>query len=789
MPAASTLIPTLWDIASPSALSADPLETLRYRSNLLGADLRITNFGGGNTSSKYDLIDPMTGRATRVMAVKGSGGDLGSIKNQGFAILYMDRLDALKGVYRGEEFEDDMVELYPSCAFAGNKVPASIDTPLHAFIPYPHVDHLHPDWAIALAASANAATKLAEFNKRYRHNLTWLPWQRPGFELALMLEKTVADPTCDGILLGSHGLFTWGNTQQSCYENSLAMTNDLGDFVLEHQAGVGDQLFGGQCHAARPDAAEIANAIFPFLRGALATTRRSIGHFTDSPEAARFANSHWAPDLALLGTSCPDHFIRTRIAPLLVDWNPAAGSIKAQRAPSAPPNEPETRGLALRTATPFCACSSEAQRAPSAPPNGPETRGLALRTAAPFCACYSEDLEQAILDGLAHYRERYTAYYTAHAEPGSPALRDPNPSVVLIPGIGMFSFGRNKKEARITSEFYSNAIRVMAGATAMDDDSIAEPLPGFSQFHNYVALPPREAFRIEYWALEEAKIQRMPPEKRFARRIFLVIGGGSGIGRAVCRQLAASEAHIMIADRNQPAADAVRESCTALAGQESVDSCFADLTSRDSLQSAIAAAVHRFGGIDAVVNTAAMAPSSLSDGELPEEHWGLMLEVNVTGNYVLADAVHPILVKQNLPASIVFTSSANAVVAKKGSESYDVSKAAMNHLIRELAISLRPLVRVNGVAPATVVSGSDMFPRDRVIFSLKKYGFEVNEDESVDTLRDRLAAFYAGRNLLNLAIRPEDCAEAILWLAGDSGSRTTGHVIPVDGGLTEAFLR
>jgi NAD(P)-dependent dehydrogenase (short-subunit alcohol dehydrogenase family) len=281
----------------------------------------------------------------------------------------------------------------------------------------------------------------------------------------------------------------------------------------------------------------------------------------------------------------------------------------------------------------------------------------------------------------------------------------------------------------------------------------------------------------------------MPAEKRFARRIFLVIGGGSGIGRAVCRQLAASEAHIMVADRNKSAADAVRDTCASIAGPESVDSCHADLSSRDSLQGAIDSAVNRFGGIDAVVNTAAMAPSPLSDGELPEEHGGLMLEVNVTGNYILADAVQSVLTKQNLPASIVFTSSANAVVAKKGSESYDVSKAAMNHLIRELAISLRPLIRVNGVAPATVVSGSEMFPRDRVIFSLRKYGIEVDETESVDTLRDRLAAFYASRNLLNVAIRPEDCAEAILWLSGESGSRTTGHVIPVDGGLTEAFLR
>jgi rhamnose utilization protein RhaD (predicted bifunctional aldolase and dehydrogenase)/NAD(P)-dependent dehydrogenase (short-subunit alcohol dehydrogenase family) len=671
------------------------------------------------------------------MAVKGSGGDLGSIKESGFAILYLDELEALKNIYRGEAHEDEMVAFYPSCAFAGNTVPASIDTPLHAFIPYPHVDHLHPDWAIALAASANGKEKLAEFNARYGRNLVWLAWQRPGFELALMLEKAAKQEGVDGVVLGSHGLFTWGNTQQECYENSLAILNELGEFITEHEAKVAGKAFGGARYRMRADAAELAVRIAPYLRGALATTRRSIGHFTGTAEVLEFINSNWAPRLAALGTSCPDHFIRTRIAPLYVDWNPESGTEK--------------------------------------------------------------ELEAAIEEGLVAYTERYTQYYESNKEPGSPALRDPNPSVVLIPGVGMFSYGRNKKEARITGEFYVNAIHVMAGATALEDANseqavvpqarFPERSNEFARFHNYVALPPREAFRIEYWALEEAKLQRMPAEKEFARRIFLIVGGGSGIGRAVAHKLAGLEAHIMIADRNEESARAVEATCAGTGGKEAVASCYADLTVRESLRLAVEATVKQFGGIDGVINTAALTLGPLKPGQLPEEQWRTMLEVNLTSNFVLADVVKPVLLKQDLTASIVLTSSANAVVAKSGSESYDISKAGLNHLIRELAVGFAPLVRVNGVAPATVVEGSEMFPHDRVVFSLRKYGLPAEDHESTEVLRERLAAFYASRTLTKLAVRPQDCAEAILWLASERSSRTTGHVIPVDGGLVDAFLR
>jgi rhamnulose-1-phosphate aldolase/alcohol dehydrogenase len=737
MPTKTALLTSLWDANAAEVRSGDPLETLKYRSNLLGADLRITNFGGGNTSSKYDAIDPMSGRSVRVMAVKGSGGDLGSIRASGFAILKMDALDALRGVYRGETFEDEMVGFYPSCAFGGNTVPASIDTPLHAFIPHPHVDHLHPDWAIALAASANGKQKLDQFNKTYSRRLVWLPWQRPGFELALMLSAAASDPTCEGIVLGSHGLFTWGPTQQECYENSIAIIDELGQFVTAHEDRVAARKFGGKRFATRADSADLALQFAPVIRGALGTTRRSIGHFTASADVLDFVNSAWGPELAALGTSCPDHFIRTRIAPLLVDWDPATGTAQTFR--------------------------------------------------------------EALDSGLQGYRERYTRYYEANKEPGSPALRDPNPSIVLVPGVGMFSYGRSKKEARISGEFYVNAIHVMSGATALEDgDSAEAPLPqaktldrgaDFTRFHNYVALPPREAFRIEYWALEEAKLQRMPPEKEFARRIVLVMGGGSGIGRAVCQKLASLEAHVMVADRNEAGARQVADGFAATAGKEAVASCQAELTSRESLKAAVEATVRQFGGLDCVVNTAAMSLGPLKPGQMPEDQWRTMLEVNLTSNFVLADVLKPVLTSQKLQASLVLTSSANAIVPKSGSESYDVSKSAVNHLIRELALGMAPLVRVNGVAPATVVEGSEMFPPDRVIFSLRKYGLPADESESADVLRSRLAAFYAQRTLTKLAVRPQDCAEAILFLASDRTSRTTGHVIPVDGGLWEAFLR
>ncbi|MBC8166553.1 MAG: bifunctional rhamnulose-1-phosphate aldolase/short-chain dehydrogenase, partial [Bryobacteraceae bacterium] len=493
----------------------DEVDLLRYRSNLLGGDLRITNFGGGNTSSKIKMTDPFTGKPTTVLAVKGSGGDLGSIKREGFAILYMDKLEQLKNVYRGEEFEDELVAFYPLCAFGTSSAPASIDTPLHAFLPFPHVDHLHPDWAIAIAASANGKARLDEFNSQFNHKVIWLPWQRPGFELGLMLERAVKEnPDCDGIILGSHGLFTWGETQQESYEASLQMIDDMGQFVTGYESKA--DTFGGAKFETVDEPLAVAKAIFPYLRGKVAGVKRSIGHFNASADVLNFVNSHQAPGLAALGTSCPDHFIRTRVAPLYVEWDPASG---------------------------------------------PDT------------------LKEAINSGMAAYRDRYTGYYEANKEPASPLMRDSNPTVVLVPGVGMFTFAKNKKEARITGEFYVNAIHVMSGAIALGGEAtmaaaasaVADILPqaktpdvaeSFSSLHNYVALPQREAFRIEYWALEEAKIQRMPAEQEFSRKIFLIVGGGAGIGRQVAMQLGSLGAHLMVADKN---ADSAKESAQLVA--------------------------------------------------------------------------------------------------------------------------------------------------------------------------------------------------------------------------------
>ena len=731
-----TLLKDLWNDTEASKLASDQLSFLRYRSNLLGADLRITNFGGGNTSSKIELPDPFTGKPVRVLAVKGSGGDIGSIKESGFALLYLDRLEQLRALYRGEQYEDEMVGYYPLSAFGQNRVAASIDTPLHAFIPYAHVDHLHPDWAIALAASANGKRKLEEFNKKFDRKIVWLPWQRPGFELGLMLENAVKqNPGAEGILLGSHGLFTWGNTQRECYLNSVTTIDEMGQFIDEHQRKKG-LVFGGLEHSPVTDRHKIATQILPALRGALSSNRRVVAHYTDDPDALAFAGSKWSRELGALGTSCPDHFLRTRICPLFINWDSAKEDIDV--------------------------------------------------------------LKARITEQTPTYRQEYKKYYDAWASTDSPKLRDSNPSVVIIPGLGLFGFGKNKKEARITTEFFINAIHVMAGANALEDEAPKHPLPQakrppqseqFAYFHNYVALPRSEAFRIEYWALEEAKLQRMPAEAEFSRKIALVVGGASGIGREVALLLAHKGAHIVVADFDTKGAEAVAKEAGSIASSEFVTHTTVDLSSSESLAQAVNFTILKFGGIDAVVNTAAIYPIPGDNGQLTEAQWAKTFLVNVTGNYLLGRATEWVFKDQQLPSALVLTGSANAVVPKKGSEAYDTSKAALNHLIRELAIGLGPLVRVNGIAPATVIAGSTMFPRDRVIQSLQKYKIAHSETESTEELRNKLADFYAQRTLTKRPILPQDCANAIVWLASDQSAKTTGHVIPVDGGLWEAYLR
>ena len=730
---------SLWDEAEAARLADRPLDLLRYRSNLLGADLRITNFGGGNTSSKIEIPDPLTGRLLRVLAVKGSGGDLRSITSAGFAVLELDKLDALVARYRGEAHEDEMVGFYPLCAVGHNGVAASIDTPLHALLPFAHVDHLHPDWAIALAASANGARKLEEFNAQYRRRIVWVPWQRPGFELAMMIRRAVEEHArCDGIVLGSHGLFTWGETPRDCYENSIRTIGEMGAFVDDHTRRSGRAPFGGPAvTSAVADRATMAARILPALRGRVSSTRRVIAHWDDSPDALTFAGSAWAGDLCAMGTSCPDHFLRTRICPLFVPWDAAVEPV--------------------------------------------------------------ERLQQRVDERLERYRLDYAAYYRSFAEPDSPALRDANPSVVVIPGLGLIGFGQDKREARITTEFFVNAIHVMAGATALEDPVAAggvlpqarrpEQARAFTSFHNYVALPRAEAFRIEYWALEEAKLQRLPAERELSRRVAVVVGGGSGIGREVAVEMARRGAHVVVADRDADGAEAAWAEARSRSSPESGMAVAIDVAARDSIASALRATVLQFGGVDILVNTAAIFPAMDPAVGSSEDVWANTLHINVTSNYVLADETAGVLKAQGLPASIVLTSSANAIVPKHGSEPYDVSKAAVSHLIRELAVGLGPLVRVNGIAPATVVAGSAMFPRDRVVASLRKYSLTAGDEESTETLRARLAEFYAARTITRRPILPIDCANAICWLAGDLSAKTTGHIIPIDGGLPDAFFR
>src|SRR5579864_9669140 len=546
---ATTHLKDLWDEVEAQQLAGNQLALLRYRSNLLGADLRITNFGGGNTSSKSELPDPFIGRMVRVLAVKGSGGDLGSIREAGFALLYLDRLEQLKELYRGEHYEDEMVRYYPLSAFRENRVAASIDTPLHAFLPFSHVDHLHPDWAIALAASANGKRKLDEFNREFSRKIVWVPWQRPGFELALMIERAVKDnPGAEGLILGGHGLFTWGMTQRDCYLNSIHTIDEMGEFILKHQATKGP-LFGGVTHAPIQDRKAIATQILPALRGAVSSNRRVVAHFTDDNDALTFAGSKWAKELSALGTSCPDHFLRTRVCPWLLNWDPVHEDASV--------------------------------------------------------------LKNRIQTDVAGYRATYKKYYEEWATKDSPRLRDSNPSVVIVPGLGLFGFGKNKKEARITTEFFINAIHVMAGANALEDGEAARPLPQarrpeqsekFKHFRNYVALPRSEAFRIEYWALEEAKLQRMPAEAEFTRKIALVVGGGNGIGREVTLLLARKGAHVVVTDLDSGAAAHTAAAAAGFSSTDQIASTVVDLGSADSVAEAVKFTVSQFGGLDVIVN-------------------------------------------------------------------------------------------------------------------------------------------------------------------------------------------
>src|SRR5947209_7973824 len=717
----------LWDDAKATTL--DPVARLVYRSNLLGADLRVTNTGGGNTSAKLGEKDPLTGKATEVLWVKGSGGDLRTSTRENFSSLYLDKLIGLIPRYRETAgigpktpAEDAQVALYPHCTFNLNPRASSIDTPLHAFIPHKHVDHMHPNAVIAVAAARNAERLMEEI---YGWDMAYTPWLRPGFELGLRMQDLCkSHPNARAILLGQHGLINWADDDKACYELTLELIERAARFIENHDRG--EKTFGGRTCADLPDAKrrESQVKLLPWLRGQLSQQKRMIGTVQDDAPILRFVNSVDAPRLAELGTSCPDHFLRTKIKPLFAAWDPASGDI--------------------------------------------------------------DRLKGLITDALAKYREDYRAYYQRCKHPDSPAMRDPNPTVILVPGLGMLAWGKDKSESRVTAEFYNCAVEVMRGAEAIDE---------------YVALPQQEAFDIEYWLLEEAKLRRTPPEKELARQVVAVVGAGSGIGREVAQRLVKDGAHVVCVDLNAAAAQETAQAIEQKHGTgigvagSGISGCGpavglgADITQRASIRAMLADAVLAYGGLDGVAVTAGIFVAPDPQGRIKDDQWALTFAINVTGSYLVADEAATIWKEQGLPANLVLTTSANAVVAKKGSLAYDASKAAANHLVRELAVELAPLVRVNGVAPATVVQGSSMFPRDRVMASLTKYGIPHDPKETTDSLVEKLAKFYAERTLTKVAITPADQAEAFFLLFSPRLSKTTGQVFTVDGGLTEAFLR
>jgi rhamnulose-1-phosphate aldolase/alcohol dehydrogenase len=720
-------VESLWREEEVSGLHG--VDRLVYRSNTLGTDLTLTNTGGGNTSSKLTEKDPLTGDDVEVLWVKGSGGDLRTATRDGFASLCIDKVRAMKPRYlarpeRGPKSpaEDEMYDLYRHCVFNLNPRACSIDTPLHTFVPFKHVDHLHPNAVIAVAASVNQERLCREI---YRDEVLYVPWQRPGFDIGLMIESLIEkNPRAKGVLLGHHGMSSWSNDDRTCYESALEIIDRATAYIEAHDKG--ERTFGGPRWAALPDdeRRRLIAEILPWLRGRVSTDRRVVGTVQDDPKMLRFTGSVDGPRLASLGTSCPDHFLRTKIKPLFADWNP------------------ETRDVNALKAT---------------------------------------------LDaGLVQYRRDYEAYYERCRRPGSPPMRDPNPTVVLIPGLGMIAWGKSKSESRVTAEFYNCAIEVMRGAEAIDQ---------------YEAMDPQEAFDIEYWSLEEAKLRRLPPERELDRRIVAVVGAGSGIGKAAAHRVVKEGAHVVCVDREPAAAAETAGEIVARYGEgigvagTGISNCGpaiglgCDITDRKSVARMLREAVLAYGGLDCVVVTAGVFVPPDKDGRIEDRHWSLTFGVNVTGAYVVADEANRIFQEQGLPASVVLTTSANAVVAKKGSLAYDASKAAANHLVRELAVEMAPLVRVNAVAPATVVKGSTMFPRERVASSLAKYGIAFADSETTEELRGKLAAFYAGRSLIRSPIEPEDQAEAILLLVTERLGKTTGHVIPVDGGLQDGFLR
>lgn len=688
----------LWDEAKEASLVGDEVALFLYRSNILGADLRITNYGGGNTSCKTIEKDPLSGQEVEVLWVKGSGGDIGTLTRSGIAGLYTERMRNLKKVYRGLAHEDEMVALFNHCLYDLNSKAPSIDTPLHGLLPFKHIDHLHPDALIALAAAKDGQQITREI---WGDRMGWVPWQRPGFDLALKLEECLAaNPGIRGIVLGSHGLFTWGNTSFECYLNSLEVIETASAYIAARE-GVNRPVFGGQKINSLPPEQRRRQAalLAPILRGLCSSSQRMIGHFADDEPTLQFINSHDLERLAPLGTSCPDHFLRTKIQPLVLPLNPNADLSQAD----------------------------------------------AVR----------EQLKPA----FEQYRREYAAYYESCKHSNSPAMRDPNPVVLLYPGIGMFTFAKDKQTARVSSEFYRNAIHVMRGAEAVS---------------TYTALPRQEAFNIEYWLLEEAKLQRMPKEKPLSRRIALVTGAGGGIGKAIADKLVAEGANVVLADRDE---NRLREACQSYT-KDQVRYVVCDVTQPESVAAACACACLEFGGVDILVHSAGLAISKPIE-ETSLEDWDILQDVLVKGQFLLAREGVRIMRKQALGGDIVNIASKNGLVAGPNNVGYGAAKAAQQHMTRLLAAELAAdKIRVNTVNPDGVIIGSKIWEGEWAEGRAKAYGISVAE----------LPAYYAKRNLLNEIIRPEDIANGVFAFLALL-DKSTGNTLNVDGGMANAFVR
>ncbi|MBX2953684.1 MAG: bifunctional aldolase/short-chain dehydrogenase [Leadbetterella sp.] len=690
----------LWDEAQAARIT-DETDLFIYRSNLLGADLRLTNYGGGNTSVKIKDKDPLTGEEVDVMWIKGSGGDIGTLTKSGCAALYLARLRALKNVYRGIEFEDEMVALFNHCIFdLASKAP-SIDTPLHGFLPYKHIDHLHPDAAIAIAAAKDGKAITQEL---FEGEIGWVDWKRPGFDLGLELKACVDEAATEGrelkgIMLGSHGLFTWGDTSYESYVNTLQVIEKCAEYI-ENKTG---NVFGGARSESLPEDQRKtqAAAIAPVLRGFCSSERPMIGHFTDDERVLEFINSHDLEKLAPMGTSCPDHFLRTKITPLVLEIAPHE-----------------------------------------------DLAGVKEKLAPAFEA----------------YRQMYTEYYETCKHANSPAMRDPNPVVILYPGVGMFTFAKDKTTARLAAEYYVNAINVMRGAEAISA---------------YTALPRQEAFNIEYWLLEEAKLQRMPKPKALAGRIALVTGSGGGIGKAIARKLAQEGACVILSDIDETRLAGAQEEFVQAFGRDAVAGTVLNVTDAASAEAAFGKASLAFGGVDIVVNNAGISISkSIEEHSL--EEWDRLYDILVKGQFIVSKAAIPVLKKQGMGGDILNIVSKNAVVAGPNNPGYGSAKAAQAHLSRLMAAELGSAgIRVNTVNPDAVIADSNIWAGGWAEGRAKAYGITVEE----------LPAYYAKRTLLNQVILPEDIANACFVFVSGLLNKSTGNALNVDGGVAMAFYR